>query len=202
MSHCFGNNRNLSAKEYIIDKGNNVKFCELRSKFISNSMLATGTNVVCVNKNGVMVKYNSHENLLNLKKALGNFRTDLKYLAGYGQKFKNNTCDITAKSDNTDISNNYTSDVPFLTYSDDNDTAQDNIIDSSGNYNNRYAEIDTKQPQPFIDLDGNHYFKNKKLKIYKKCTIRENRKESEFATIITPDDVKEISITSIQIIFI
>ena len=61
MSHCFGNNSNLSAKEYLINKGNNVKFCELRSKFISNSLNATGTNIVCVNNNGVMVKYNSHK---------------------------------------------------------------------------------------------------------------------------------------------
>lgn len=202
MSHCFGNNRNLSAKEYIIDKGNNVKFCELRSKFISNSLNPTGTNIVCVNNNGVMVKYNSHNNLLNLKKALGNFRTDLYYFAGYGHQYKSDTCNNIPGPDNTDISNNYTSNVSFLTYPDDNNTAQDNIIDSLGNYNNKYAEIDTKQPEIFIDLDANSNFKNKKLKIYKRCTLRENRKESEFATIITPDDISEIVVTSIQIIFI
>ena len=124
------------------------------------------------------------------------------YFAGYGQQYKTDTCNSIPNGDNTDISNNYTNNVPFLTYSDDNNTAQNNVIDTLGNYNNRYAEIVSKQPEIFTDLDANNYFKNKKLEIYKRCTIRENRKESEFATIITPDDVKEIAITSIQIIFI
>ena len=57
------------------------------------------TNIVCVNNN-IMVKYNI-ENLLNLKKALGNFRTDLYYFAGYGQQYKTDTCNSIPNGDNT-----------------------------------------------------------------------------------------------------
>lgn len=201
MSHCFGNNRNLSAKEYVINKGNNQKFCDLRTKFISNSYFPIGNNIACVDKNGSMVKYNNHENLLNLKKAHANFRADLQYFAGYGQQFKKNNCNPIPNSNNTDISNNYNNNDYLLTYSDDNSTAQNNVIDSLGTYNNRYAEINTINPVSAIDLSGNH-FKNKKLEIFKRCTIRENTKNVAFSTIITQDDVENISVTSIEMIFI
>jgi hypothetical protein len=202
MSRCFGSSRNLTAKDYTINKKNMRQFCEVRNKFLSNSMQATGTNIACVNNDGLMVKFNSNETLLNLKSALTNFRTDLAYFAGYGEHFKDHDCQKRETYDNTDLSNNYTNDTPLLTYANEDNTAQDNIIDSAGTYINRYAEIEDKNVLDNIDLDADLKFINKKRQLYVSCSLREAARGSQNTSIITPDDVGDIYIAAIALLFL
>lgn len=202
MSRCFKNNSNLSAKEYTMKKGGNTTFCEARIKFLRSSFQPIGTNIVCVNEKGFMVKYNNYENLLKLKKELGNFRTDLSYFAGYGQQFKEKNCDIIPPKLSNDISNNYGTNVPLLTYANDNMTAQDNIVDSSGNYINRFAEIFSKTPSNEFDLDASGNFINKKQQLMFKCSIRENSGIGSGPSIVLPSEIEDINVHTIEIVFI
>ena len=202
MSRCFKTNSNLSAKEYTMKKSGNTSFCEARYKFLRNSYQPIGTNIVCVNEKGFMIKYNNYENLIKLKKELGNFRTDLSYFAGYGQQFKNKNCDIIPPKLSNDISNNYGINVPILTYATDNMTAQDNIVDSSGNYINRFAEIKSKTPISELNLDTSGNFINKKEQLWVDCSIRENSSTSSGPSIILPSEIEDINVHSIEIVFI
>jgi len=149
MSRCFGSSSKLSAKEYINKKRNFNIFCDLRKKFIANGYRATGTENACVNNNGLIVKFNSHQDYKNIKNGYGQFLSTSKpdLSRNYvGQQIKDHFCspygtNTLDEKGNGDISNNYTTNTPFLTLACGGDTAQTMIVDSSGTYVNRYAEV-------------------------------------------------------------
>ena len=171
MSHCFGSSSKLSAKEYIYKKRNFNIFCDLRNKFIANGYKATGTENACINNTGIVVKFNSHQDHKNMKNGYGQFlsksRPDLSrnYI---GQQIKQHFCspfgaNTLDEKGNADISNNYTYNPPFLTLACAGNTGQTYIVDSSGIYVNRYAEVDTEE---FTD---NEKFPTGKKQIYQLC---------------------------------
>ena len=111
MTSCFKkpNKKYLSAKDYTIKKRRKTIFCNLRNNFKSNVdnsvFVKQGNNVVCLDNNGVMNKYNNHETGLDMLAAFEDFRDDLnKYVTG--QIFKNHFCSpYDISSNNYDISN-------------------------------------------------------------------------------------------------
>jgi len=175
MSHCFGSSSNLSAKDYINKKRNFANFCDLRSKFIANNYKATGTTIACLNSSGIISQFNNQSSQINIKKgfeewSITNRPEDISknYI---GQQIKNNFCspyDIC--NNNVDISNNYYYHSPLLTTSDTNDTGQTIVIDSSGTWINRYAEI---KPGTNVPIGTTAFPSGKKI-IYENCPIRDS----------------------------
>ena len=173
MSRCFGSSSKLSAKEYIYKKRNFNIFCDLRNKFIANGYKATGTENACINNTGIVVKFNSHQDHKNMKNGYGQFlsksRPDLSrnYI---GQQIKQHFCspfgaNTLDEKGNADISNNYTYNPPFLTLACAGNTAQTYIVDSSGTYVNRYAEVVTEKN------GDSEKFPSGKKQIYQVCGI-------------------------------
>lgn len=171
MSRCFASSSKLSAKEYINKKANFNMFCDLRTKFIANGFKATGTTNACLNESGIIEKFNSQTDQLNIKRGFEQFlsenRVDLS-INYIGHQTKNFFCspygvDISL---NVDISNNYYERSPFLTLAAAGDTGQTIIIDSSGTYINRYAEIDGSIDVP--SAAGENFPSGKKI-IYQTC---------------------------------
>ena len=169
MSRCFGSSSKLSAKEYTYKRRNINIFCDLRNKFISNNFKAIGTENACVNDSGIFVKFNSQNDQLHIKKGyeffLSDTRKDLSrnYI---GQQTKKHFCPpFDNVTNNTDISNNYTYHSTILTLAESGDTAQNIIIDSSGTYVNRYAEIKNGD----APTGNGVLFPNGKQIIYQNC---------------------------------
>ena len=170
MSRCFASSSKLSAKEYTNKKANFNMFCDLRGKFVANGFNATGTNNACLNENGIIEKFNSQTDQLNIKKGYEQFLITARpndisenYI---GQQVKNFFCSPYGSTDlgvggNIDISNNYYYRGPILTLAGAGDTGQTIIIDSSGTYINRYAQVEA-QTAP----TGTNNFPNRKKIIY------------------------------------
>ena len=198
MSRCFGtSSANLSAKEYINKKRNTEVFCDLRNKY-RNRWLPVGTQIACVNKSGIITKYNSHTTMLNFDDAINTWRVDLSQ--NYtGQLYKtNNTSNpcptYYSSSNNTDISNNYNTNGILLTVASSGNTAQEFVVDSSGQYINRYAEIDSTTA---YSLDGDK-FKSEKQILYTHCPIRTSTRHQ----VILASEVPAPLVGSITIIFV
>ena len=168
MSRCFGSSSKLSAKEYTNKRKNINLFCDVRNKFIANGYKAIGTDNACVNDSGIFVKFNSQNDQLQIKKGYEYFLSDTRQDLSQnyiGQQIKDHFCDIFQNvTNNTDVSNNYTYHGTILTIAPAGDTAQSLIVDSSGTYVNRYAEIATG-----IAPTGTNEFPNGKKIIYQNC---------------------------------
>ena len=194
MSRCFGtSSANLSAKEYIYKKRNTEVFCDLRNKY-RNRWLPVGTRIACVNKSGIITKYNSHTTMLNFDDAINTWRVDLS--ENYtGQLYKKLDCPAYYPvTNNTDISNNYNTNAILLTTASSGSTAQDFVVDSSGQYINRYAEIDSTTA---YSLDGDK-FKSEKAILYTHCPIRTSTRHQ----VILASEVPAPLVGSITIIFV
>ena len=179
MSRCFESSSKLSAKEYIYKKRNFANFCDLRSKFLSNNSRSTGTTIACLDNSGIVVKFNNQSSQINIKKGFEEWsiinrpqdisksyigqqiNSDMKFCSPYGP----NTLD---SSGNVDISNNYSNQSPLLTTSATDSTGQTIVIDSSGQYINRYAEIFDVSFEPVT----NTLFPSGKKRIYEICPFR------------------------------
>jgi len=182
MSSCFKNpeKKNLSAKDYIIKKRRKIIFCDLRENFLKYSnqdiFKKQGNNVVCIDNNGIMNKYNNHETGLDMLAAFEDFRKDLRKNVR-GQLFKEHFCapyDIS--NNNVDCSNNYFANNIQLAYGEgpgyghltDYFGALNASIKSKSteDYRNSYAEIKGVDS----DLGGeklNGGFKNNKFFLLK-----------------------------------
>jgi hypothetical protein len=127
MSRCFGSSSNLSAKEYTYKKRDVNMFCDLKQ----------GSNTEACIDSGIVSHFNNNTVMLQIKKGYGHYlkkNTDLSScdLDYPGQQIKS-----LINYDNSDISNNYTG--MLLTVPDT--AAQTGVLDSSGQYINKYAEI-------------------------------------------------------------
>ena len=195
MSRCFGTPSNLSAKDYIYKKRNLEVFCDLRNKY-RNRWLPVGTQTACVNKSGIITKYNSHTTMLNFDDAINTWRVDLSQ--NYtGQLYKTGNIDCPeyyASSNNTDISNNYNTNAIQLTTAASGSTAQEFVVDSSGQYINRYAEIASTTG---YSLDGDK-FKSEKQILYTHCPIRTSTRHQ----VILASEIPAPLVGSITIIFV
>ena len=149
MSRCFASSSKLSAKEYTNKKSNFNMFCDLRNKFIANGFRAVGTTNACLNESGIIEKFNSQNDQLNIKRGFEQFlsenRVDLS-VNYIGQQITDHFCSPYGpngfdSTGNVDLSNNYFYRGPLLTLAAAGDTGQTLIIDSNGTYINRYAEI-------------------------------------------------------------
>tara|TARA_A100001015_G_scaffold169218_1_gene188099 strand:- start:3310 stop:3915 length:606 start_codon:yes stop_codon:yes gene_type:complete len=199
MSRCFKSGKNLSAKEYTHKKRNYNLFCDIRNKFISNSYKSIGSDIACVSNDGIFINFKNKSTQLNITKGFEEFSS--KYRTDYsnnyiGQKFKNHFCspidNIT--NNNYDVSNNYTSQGPLNTVSSSlNNTSQDNQMDSSGQYVNRYAEIRNVEN---IVKDSENKFINEKKIIYEVCPVRRGNK----IFVVKANDLPPPIISSLEII--
>ena len=201
MSRCFGSSSRLSAKDYTNKRRNINMFCDLRNKFIANGYKATGTNNACVNDSGILMKFSGQNDQLQIKKGYEFFLSDIRkdlsqnYI---GQQTKDHFCDIfTNITDNTDISNNYTYHGTILTVAPAGDTAQSLIVDSSGTYVNRYAEIDTG-----IAPTGTNKFPNGKKIIYQNCGEDLPIRASGRMQIVRASELPPPLISSFEIIIV
>ena len=194
MSRCFGGTSSkLSAKDYIYKKRNKEIFCDLRGKYLK-VFKATGNNVACLDSGGVIVKYVNNSALLNLTSAFEDFRTDLSN-AYVGQQSHDAFCEpYYPPTSNVDVTNNYDTNAYMLTLAGTGNTAQDFIVDSSGTYINRYAELDSSTPS--LDASGN-FISGKKI-LYTKCA----RKTSTRTQVIYASEVPPPLVSSIIIIFV
>ncbi len=198
MSRCFGTSSNLSAKDYTYKKRNFNMFCDLRNKFIANNYQATGTTVACLNSSGIIAQFNNQSSQINIKKgfeewSITNRPEDISknYI---GQQIKNNFCspyDIC--NNNVDISNNYYYHSPLLTTSDTNDTGQTIVIDSSGTWINRYAEI-----KPDTAPTSTNAFPSGKKIIYENCPIRDSGR----IQVIIASELPPPLLSSFELIFV
>lgn len=130
MSRCFGT-RTTSSKEYINKKANNTLFCDMRDKFIASGYVASGNNVACVDDIGRFTRYKNNSTMINLAKAHGNYRTDLRK-DYYSQKFKDLLCPFALPLNNKTgkYSNGYAFHPPLLTTAEPGDTAQTREVQS------------------------------------------------------------------------
>ncbi len=193
MASCFKNpnKKNLSAKDYVLKKKRSAIFCNVRNnmldKLANDNFTPTGSNIACVNGDGIFVKYNNNETQLDMLRAYEDFRTDL-LKAVQGQLFKNNFCaPYYINEDNTNIRNGYFNNNVQLAFGDgegDLDGAgtmgtygqltthygalnQDIISvhpDGKNEYRNTYAEIKGIDPDLEEDLQT---FKNNKFFLFK-----------------------------------
>ena len=176
MSRCFGTPSNLSAKDYTNKRSRNEIFCDLRNKYRSTYVIydvfsAIGNNTACVDNEGVITKYRSQSAMQEIAKAYQEWRVDISQ-SYVGQQYKNVFCPpYTPPSSNSDISNSYDTHSPMLTLASSGYTAQDWIVDSSGKYMNRYAEVYT-DPSVLGILDHSGYFKSGKEILHTECPIR------------------------------
>jgi len=193
MSRCFGTPLNLSAKDYTYKKRNQEVFCDIRNKYKA-SWKAVGTNEACVNNNGIVVRYNSNSTMLNFDRAIENWNTDLR--TNYtGQIYKETFCaPYTAPASNLDISNNYSTNGPILTVAASGSTAQTYVVDSSGQYINRYVEI---KKQDSLNLDGSGNFVSGKQILYTKCPLRTGLLHQ----VILQSEVPAPLVSTINIVF-
>lgn len=196
MTSCFKNpnKKYLSAKDYTIKKRRKTIFCNLRNNFknnVDNSIFVKqGNNVVCLDNNGVMNKYNNHETGLDMLAAFEDFRNDLnKYITG--QIFKNHFCppyDIS--NTNLDLSNNYFENNVQLAFGEGASTTpsgtnvtyghlttyfgglNNDIISTHTNttYRNTYAEIKPASNDYDETNNKNGRFKNNKFLLLKPST--------------------------------
>lgn len=205
MSRCFESSSKLSAKEYIYKKRNFANFCDLRSKFIANNYHATGTTIACLNNSGIISQFNNQSSQINIKKGFEEWsiinrpqdisknyigqqiNSDMKFCSPYGP----NTLD---SSGNVDISNNYYYHSPLLTTSDTNDTGQTIVIDSSGTWINRYAEIKPGTNVP----TGTTAFPSGKKIIYENCPIRDSGR----IQVMIASEVPPPLLSSFELIFV
>lgn len=168
MSRCFGSSSKLSAKEYTNKRRNINIFCDVRNKFIANGYKAIGTENACVNDSGIFVKFNGQNDQLQIKKGYEFFLSDTRQDLSknyIGQQLKDHFCDIFDNvTNNTDVSNNYTYHSTILTIAPAGDTGQSLIVDSSGVYINRYAEVKSGTAPT-----GTNRFANGKKIIYQNC---------------------------------
>ena len=195
MSRCFGtSSANLSAKEYIRKKRNTEVFCDLRNKYRS-TWAAVGTTTACVNRSGIVTKYQSHGTMLNFDDAINTWRSDLSQNYN-GQVYKNPFCaPYLPESGNADISNNYNTNAILLTTAASGSTAQEFIVDSSGQYINRYAEINSSTSYN-LDTSGN--FQSGKQILYTHCPIRTSLRHQ----LIVASEVPAPYVSSITLIFV
>ena len=216
MSRCFGG-KTTSSKEYISKKANLTVFCDIRKRYMStiypegkayeksNAMVdkfgsRAGNNIACVDKGGVIVRYNNNSSLLNLAKAFTDFRTDIQ-TEYTSQKFKQLLCPYSvplkdANGDNTAYTNNYKYHPPLLTTAEPGDTAQTREVqswtreggdpegddyDDVDSVNNRFAEIYHHRlgltNLKYEEKDDDEAvemsrFKNNKKKSYTQCPRR------------------------------
>ena len=172
MSRCFASSSKLSAKEYTNKKSNFNMFCDLRNKFIANGFRAVGTTNACLNESGIIEKFNSQNDQLNIKRGFEQFlsenRVDLS-VNYIGQQITDHFCSPYGPNGfdsggNVDLSNNYFYRGPLLTLAAAGDTGQTLIIDSNGTYINRYAEIKSQNAPT-----GTTRFNSGKKIIYQDC---------------------------------
>jgi hypothetical protein len=201
MSRCFGSSSKLSAKEYTNKRKNINLFCDVRNKFIANGYKAIGTDNACVNDSGIFVKFNSQNDQLQIKKGYEYFLSDTRQDLSQnyiGQQTKDHFCDIFDNIvNNTDISNNYTYHSTILTIAPAGDTAQSLIVDSSGIYVNRYAEIDSG-----IAPTGTNEFPNGKKIIYQNCGEDLPIRASGRMQIVRASELPPPLISSFEIIIV
>ena len=128
----------------------------MRHKFITAGYVASGNNVACVDDIGRFTRYKNNSTMINLAKAHGNYRTDLR-TDFYSQKFKNLLCPYALPLSTTGAnSNKYKFHPPMLTTAEPGDTAQTREVqswtraggdpdfddyDDVNSVNNRFAEI-------------------------------------------------------------
>ena len=188
MSRCFGSSTNLSAKEYTNKKANYNLFCDLRKKFIANGYNSAGSTVACLNGSGIVYQFRNQSSQLKLKRGMEQFSQKFRpediSLNYIGQQIKNQFCspyDIC--NNNVDISNNYSTNVPFNTLASAGNTTQSIEIDAYGGWVNRYAERQIGS----LDLSGNGTFISKKQVLYTLCPIRDSgRIQVVLASELTP----------------
>ena len=191
MSRCFASSSKLSAKDYTNKKRNTRLFYDLRDKFIVNGYKTTGTNNACVNNSGIILKFNSQTDQLNIKKGFEQFlSTNRKDLSQnyVGQQMKNNFCGHCKIPDinNIDVSNNYTSQGPLLTSATPGNTGQTLIVDSSGAYINKYAEIERDLG---IIPTGTNVFPTGKKIIYENCGTDRPVRASGRMQVVVPTEL-------------
>ena len=213
MTSCFKNpnKKYLSAKDYTIKKRRKTIFCNLRNNFKSNVdnsvFVKQGNNVVCLDNNGVMNKYNNHETGLDMLAAFEDFRDDLnKHVTG--QKFKNHFCppyDISAN--NVDLSNNYFANNIQLAYGEGTGfghlttyfgALNNDIISTHTNntYRNTYAEIKPGSNDNANSNNKNGRFKNNKFLLLKPSTC-DNKTRPQ---VLVSSDISGPLASSIEII--
>tara|TARA_B100000989_G_scaffold47079_2_gene30582 strand:- start:642 stop:1301 length:660 start_codon:yes stop_codon:yes gene_type:complete len=217
MTSCFKkpNKKYLSAKDYTIKKRRKTIFCNLRNNFknnVDNSIFVKqGNNVVCLDNNGVMNKYNNHETGLDMLAAFEDFRDDLnKYVTG--QIFKNHFCppyDIS--SNNYDISNNYFQNNVQLAFGEGASPSgiyghlttyfgglNNDIISThtSNTYRNTYAEIKPGSNDNDDSNNENGRFKNNKFLLLKPSAC-DNKTRPQ---VLVSSDISGPLASSIEII--
>lgn len=213
MTSCFKNpnKKYLSAKDYTIKKRRKTIFCNLRNNFKSNVdnsvFVKQGNNVVCLDNNGVMNKYNNHETGLDMLAAFEDFRDDLnKYITG--QIFKNHFCppyDISAN--NVDLSNNYFANNIQLAYGEGTGfghlttyfgALNNDIISTHTNntYRNTYAEIKPGSNDNDNSNNKNGRFKNNKFLLLKPSAC-DNKTRPQ---VLVSSDISGPLASSIEII--
>ena len=214
MSRCFGT-RTTSSKEYINKKANNTLFCDMRDKYVAAGYLASGNNIACVDDIGRFTRYKNNSTMLNLAKAHGNYRTDLR-TEFYSQKFKNLLCPyVTPLSAIGENSNGYQYHPPMLTTAEPGDTAQTREVqswtrkggdpefddyDDVDSVNNRFAEvakhlnIDSKLE---TSLDEKTLFISGKKKDYTKWISRPGSR----CAITLASEIPPAELVSITIVF-
>jgi len=142
-------------------------FCDLRTKFIANGLKTTGTTDACINHHGILSHFKNKTTQLQIKKGYEEFLyTNVVDMSNNrpGQQIKEYFCSpYNIDISNVDISNNYGGMI--LTAAVENHTAQTIVVDSSGTYVNRYAEIISTEDGPFP---------SEKQTIYTNCPIRSN----------------------------
>tara|TARA_B100001175_G_C19479000_1_gene626010 strand:+ start:417 stop:1019 length:603 start_codon:yes stop_codon:yes gene_type:complete len=200
MSRCFGSSSKLSAKDYTNKRANYNMFCDLRQKFISSGFTAVGTTNACLNKSGIISKFNSQNDQLNIKKGFEEYlsvaRKDLSqnYI---GQQIKSHFCSpYDTPQYNIDISNNYTPNSTILTLANAGDTGQTIIIDSSGSYVNRYAEIKG------VSAPTTTLFPNGKKIIYQNCGTDLPIRASGRMQIVIASELPPPIISALEIIIV
>jgi hypothetical protein len=191
MSRCFNSgSSNLSAKEYTYKKRNRNMFCDLRTKFIANGLKTTGTTDACINHHGILSHFKNKTTQLQIKKGYEEFLyTNVVDMSNNrpGQQIKEYFCSpYNIDISNVDISNNYGGMI--LTAAVENHTAQTIVVDSSGTYVNRYAEI--------ISTDNGSPFQSGKQTIYTNCPIRNNGR----IQVITADELAAPEFHSFEIV--
>jgi len=204
MSRCFASSSKLSAKDYTKSKSNINMFCDLRTKFITNGYKTSGTTNACINDSGIISKFNSQTDQLNIKRGFEKFlsvnRLDLSknYI---GQRIKNHFCTKTNIPDisNIDISNNYSYRSPVLTLATSGNTAQTQIIDSSGGFINKYAEVKTNLGEV---PTGTDLFPNNKKIIYELCGTDMPIRASGRMQVVIASELPPPVLTGIEIIIV
>jgi len=176
-------------------------FCDLRDKFIANGFQATGTNNACVNSSGILMRFSGQNSQLQIKKGYEYFLSDTRKDLSQnhiGQQIKNHFCSpYEIITDNTDISNNYTYRSTILTIAPAGDTGQSLIVDSSGTYVNRYAEIKNATAPT-----GTTPFNNGKKIIYENCGEDLPIRASGRIQIVRASELPPPLISSFEIIIV